>query len=54
MTVKISTTEEYFINELCHGLGKDIGIQRQEHALLMRLKLNIVIDPNKFLDNEMV
>ena len=44
----------YFIDELCHGLGKDIGIKRQEHVLLMRHKLNTVINPNEFLDNEMV
>ena len=44
----------YFIDKLCHGLGKNIGIQRQKHALLMRHKLNTVIDPNEFLDNVMV
>ena len=43
-----------FIDELCHGLGKSIGVQRQEHALHMRQKLNTMMDPNEFLDNEMV
>ena len=43
-----------YLDELCHGLGKEIAIQRQEHALLMRGKLNVMVDPNEFLENDMV
>ena len=42
------------IDEWCHGLGKDIAIQRQQHALSMRQKLQEIVDPNEFLNNDMV
>ena len=42
------------IDEWCHGLAKDISIQRQTHALKMRERLHEVVDPNEVLDNDMV
>jgi len=42
------------INEWSHGLGKDIAIQRQQHALFMRQKIQKIIDLNEFLENDKV
>ena len=42
------------LDEWCHGLKKDIGMQRQQHAILMRERLYQISDPNEFLDHEMV
>ena len=49
MTIKHCTTGEAkqwttYLDELCHGLGKEIAIQSQEHALLMRGKLNMMVE----------
>ena len=43
-----------YIDQLCSGLGKDIAIQRQQHTLVMRKKLNQMVDPNEFLENDTV
>ena len=42
------------LEEWCHGLGRDISIQRQQHAVLLREKLHQITDPNEFLDHPMV
>ena len=42
------------LDEWCHGLGRDIGMQRQQHAILMREKLHQISDPNEFSDHKMV
>ena len=42
------------LDEWCRGLGKQIAIQRQEHALVMRRTLPEVIDPNEFLEHDLV
>ena len=42
------------IDEWCHGLGKQIAVQRQEYALLMRKTLPQIVDPNEFLEHDLV
>ena len=42
------------VDEWCHGLGKDISIQRREYGLLVREKIKDLADPNEFLNDEMV
>ena len=42
------------IDEMCHGLAKQIAIQRHEYALVMRKQLPQIIDPNEFLENDQV
>lgn len=39
------------VNEWCHALGKDIGLQRREHGIVLREKLPQMLDPNEFLDD---
>ena len=42
------------IDEWCHGLAKKIAVQRQEYALVMRKTLPQIIDPNEFLEHDLV
>ena len=42
------------IDEWTRGHSKDIVIQRQEHALVMKQQLQNIIDPNEFLENDLV
>ena len=42
------------IDEWTRGHSKDIAIQRQEHALVMKQQLQNIIDPNEFLENDLV
>lgn len=42
------------IDEWCHGLSKDISIQRKDHGLMVREKLPHLQDPNEFLHDEEV
>ena len=42
------------ISEWSSGLSRDIAVQRQQHALEMRRKLEQIEDPNEFLENEEV
>ena len=42
------------LDEWCRGLGKQIAIQRQEHALVMRRTLPQIVDPNEFLEHDLV
>ena len=42
------------LDEWGHGLGKDIAVQRQEFTLKMWKTLPQIIDPNEFLEHDMV
>ena len=42
------------IDEWCHGLGKQIALQRQEYALVLRKELPEIIDPNEFMEHDKV
>lgn len=42
------------IEEWTRGHAKDIAIQRQEHALVMKQRLQNIIDPNEFLEHDLV
>ena len=42
------------LDEWCHGLGKQIAVQRQEHALVMHRTLPRIVDPNEFLEHDLV
>ena len=42
------------LEEWCHGLSKDISIQRKERGLIVREQLPLIQDPNEFLDHSEV
>ena len=42
------------IDEWCHGLGKQIALQRQEYALVLRKELPEIVDPNEFMEQDKV
>ena len=42
------------IDEWCHGLGKQIALQRQEYGLVSRKELPEVVDPNEFMEHDKV
>ena len=42
------------IDEWTRGHSKDFAIQRQEDALVMKQRLQNMIDPNEFLENDLV
>ena len=42
------------IEEWTRGHSKDIAIQRQEHPLVMKQRLQNIIDPNEFLEHNLV
>lgn len=42
------------IEEWCHGLSKDISLQRRERGLLVREQLPYIQDPNEFLNDKEV